>query len=284
MKHFIFLFNTLFLLCSFTFLSCKNISKDFETESITFKLPQVSDFIIEQSEDKSFPRASSVFQWQIEVFSAQKSETFYTNTPTLYFEVQKNTPLCILATPIITISPEDKQIIFFKPAGAIYPYSDFELSWEGGFSATLMKQLFLNAKENNHSQNYVDTFITSFNWKKFMETINQKSQENPFYNPWQIDSTSLLEELSYGQFKSSLLTPKGVYTIEIPEELSKNKYIFSNYVPEIKAIFQFKKISVQKDCINSFLIDNNFLALVSCSSAKNISLTKVSLPIINLEL
>ena len=278
MKHFLY-FLLFFSFCS-SLICCKNISSNLEKETIYFSLPT---FPTELEDEQTFD-----LTWQIEIFSADFSDSFYTTENTVKCNVKKNVPFGILATPIITFSNNNKSLLFYKPAGKIYPYSDFSLSWEEGFCASLMKQLILNGKENCLDSAYIEKFLSSFNWKKLTETIHSKTEEkannNSFFNPWQIDCTSLLDELSYGQFSATLLNPKSVYHIEIPKPLETNKKILSSYVPENIFINKSKKLTVQKDCLNSYLIDDNFLALVSYSSAKKISVTKVSLPIYNLEL
>ncbi|MBR2107025.1 MAG: hypothetical protein IJ937_07145, partial [Treponema sp.] len=80
-------------------------------------------------------------------------------------------------------------------------------------------------------------------------------------------------------FKTSLLNPKGVYNIELPKKLKSSKSIYSPYVPENDFIAKNKSVTVQKNELNTLLIDNNHLGILSFDSIKNVSVTRVSLPI-----
>ena len=76
-----------------------------------------------------------------------------------------------------------------------------------------------------------------------------------------------------------MLNPKGVYNIELPKNLKSAKSIYSSYVPENLFIAKNKSVTVQKNELNTLLIDNNHLGILSFDSIKNVSVTRVSLPI-----
>ena len=88
-----------------------------------------------------------------------------------------------------------------------------------------------------------------------------------------------MDELSFAEFKTSLLNPKSVYNIELPKNLKSAKSIYSSYVPENYFIEKSKSVTVQKNELNTLLIDNNHLGILSFDSIKNVSVTRVSLPI-----
>lgn len=270
------------------FTSCKTYFEDLEYEEITFYFPELNLYSTKNQEQNDIV----VSRWLVEIYSKDYDTKFFTTEKSVSVKVQKNEPLCILASPITAFSTKDNtetaffETQIFKPAGTIYPYSpetQNQLLWEKGFSATVMKLLWNSKKENNYNSNYVNNFIASFNWKKFQEVQDKKNQQE-FYNPWHIDLQPLLEELCAKEFSSSFLTTKGVYSFPLETYFKNAKTVYSLYVPENKIINEHRIFFAKKNELNSFLVDNFCVGVVSFDSIKNVSITNVSVPIFNEEL
>ena len=273
-------------LCLFFFTSCQSYFDSLKTEELEFTLPSLELYHFDSTQEENL----EISKWKVEIYSKGVSNEFLWDSGTIKIQTEKNKPLCVVATPIL--KKAENEFTFFKPAGTIYPYTENSLTWEKGFSATVMKLLWNSKKETYLSDDYLYDFISRFNWKKFQDTIDEKTassilkinnQEETdlkvFYNPWQIDFQELLDELSFAEFKTSLLNPKGVYNIEFPKNLKSAKSIYSSYVPENLFIAKNKFVTVQKNELNTLLIDNNHLGILSFDSIKNVSVTRVSLPI-----
>ena len=275
----------------FNFTSCKTYFENLEYEELTFYFPDFNLYSAQNNEQNDIV----VSRWLVEIYSKDYDTKFFTTEKSVSVKVQKNEPLCILASPITTFSTKDNADIgsipffetqIFKPAGTIYPYSpetQNQLLWEKGFSATVMKLLWNSKKETNYDTNYINNFIASFNWKKFQEVQDEKNQQE-FYNPWHIDLQPLLEELCAKEFSSSFLTTKGVYSFPLETYFKDAKTVYSLYVPENKIINEQKIFFAKKNELNSFLVDNFCVGVVSFDSIKNVSITNVSVPIFNEEL
>lgn len=264
--------------------------------------------------------------WEVKVSGIDYSKTFRVgrDVSIIPLLVRKNEPLSILAYPVNKFSAGNKNwnenqnmydngsepdagnkkegddfiySQFFKPAGTVYPYSERKLSWERGFSAYIMAALWNIRNESSLSDNKINDFIASFNWKKFQESIDKKIEDSisyyretadtdgfcsgktikPFYNPWQCNIQILLENLSFGQFKASLLTPKSVYAVN--GDFLSPKPFYSSFIPENLIIQKYGFCSVQKNALNDFLCGNNRIACINYVSPKNISVSYIQLPI-----
>ena len=245
------------------------------TEKVTFYLPQLPP--------------SGCTYWQISASCPWEVQTFTTTASSFQLQLSKNQPVSVLAQPITKLANNSK-LQFFKPAGTIYPY-DFDsdsscqtLSWENGFSADIMNRLIANGLENQLPPEQINTYISSFNWKKLMETISINQQKNleelelnltdNFYNPWQLDSTRLLENLSTQSFSSTYLTPTNLYTVTLDFPLT------SSYIPMNHYLEGNHPLTLKKNEPELFLYQENYGVLITGSSGKNISLQWIYVPII----
>lgn len=276
---------TFILILSFLFFSCTFFEE--KQEEITFYLPDFPSILNEFS-DLEFAF------WQIQY---QNSEgKFYEKTydNKIIIKTNKNEPLSVLAFPII-ILPDKTFSQFFKPCGTIYPYDydDFSqtLTWENGFCANLINMLFDSSAESNLSTSQINDFLKTFNWKKMMQSISKttsqnyeeilSSSSNKFYNPWQIDISKLLENLSTKKFTSSLLKTTSLYSFSKEDfNFSENDIILSSYVPE-NIILKEKTIFIlKKDFPSLFLFNNFYGTLITASSSKKISVQWTYMPTI----
>ena len=233
---------------------------DSRHETITIELPAWPDYLPE------------LYGWKIELQDSSSSKII--SSDSLEIKVNKNKPLCIKAQPIVKCAQNNKSS-FFKCAGAIYPY-DFcpdkqtiELTWSGGYAASLMKSLI------NSGQS-----ISDFNWGRLSETLKEKQD-----NPWLLNTPKVLEGISTHSFSAIKLKVSGTLsvTLDFP--------VFSSYVPENEAIRQSKRqnqysVTIKKEENCLFALDNtNFSTglLIYGTSIKNISLEFISLPIYIIE-
>ena len=117
--------------------------------------------------------------------------------------------------------------------------------------------------------------------KEKQEESSNSEDKSGFYNPWLLDSQELLEGIAFRNFSATKLKLSG--TLKIPLDFE----VFSSYVPEndfFKQNFQknnqaFVTVAIKRPEI--FLLDSmaKYGLLISASSAKNISLEFISLPI-----
>ncbi len=274
--------NLYFLLLFFLFFSCRTELFN-KNEELTIELP-------------SWPEALPKLEFYlIKINSSQslQEEVFLLKDKSFCLDMKKNQPLSLQAFPVTRLPQEDSQqailpdsqlIQFFKPAGAIYPYDyDYQskkmtLYWEGGYSASLINQLFEQRKLSDLSPQEINEFIKSFNWKKLNSLLCKKSQE-AFYNPWHINTENLLTNLSQNNFSQSLADPVYVYPVKTADlSLSRPSSFYSSYVPENQLIKEEETFYIKKDLPQLFLYQN-LGAYISFKSAKNISLEWIYMPI-----
>lgn len=235
-------------LCAFlalTLCSCNFTTKE---ERVEFELPEWPEYLPELK------------GWKIQVLYNEALEA-PPDTKIISFHLQKNRPCCIIARPIT-------QSNFFKSAGTIYPYSK-SISWSGGYAASLYKTA-CQAADN-------------FNWEKLMQTLDEKSlDEEAFYNPWLLDTQEILEGIAYHNFTATKLKQSQTFCLELDFE------VFSSYVPEndFMRTSERPSVTVKKDLPQLFALPQSpgaaaleYALLISASSAKNISLEFISMPI-----
>lgn len=238
----------LMALCAFlalTLCSCNFTTKE---EIVDFELPEWPEYLPELK------------GWKIQVLYNAALEA-PPDTKIISFHLQKNRPCSIIARPIT-------QSNFFKSAGTIYPYSK-SISWSGGYAASLYKTAGQAAQ--------------SFNWEKLMQTLEEKAlDQEAFYNPWLLDTQEILEGIAYHNFTATKLKQNQTFCLELDFE------VFSSYVPENDFMRTSEKpyVTVKKDLPQLFVLPQSpgaaaleYALLISASSAKNISLEFISMPI-----
>jgi len=268
------------------FVSC---SQNLSTEIITVSLPEYPP---KTENTQAYPELS---RWYIQVQSQNFSQHFYTKQNQFSLEVNKNQPLSITATPITFIQNDEipnQENLFFHPAGAIYPMNwenqIINLTWNQGFSASLMETLFLSTTETGVTTEHMNQFLSSFNWKKLQDSIDEKVSQSydsqTFYNPWQIDRERLLENLSCAIFSADYLKTKNLLTIQINQlklTESSSRSLISSFIPENQFIQDQGILTVQKNQTSTYLINQKYAARITASSAKKVLLDLLYLPIFN---
>jgi len=248
------------------------------TEEVTFILPQWPP----QSELKiQYPVLS---KWLVQVEGPDISQEFFTDETKLEITLPKNIPCSITAAPITNTTS------FFYPAGTIYPYEittelEQKLTWENGYVATLMQSIYKSPIETGITSEHIQNFQKSFNWKKCQDYIQKQinSEGEKFYNPWQINTQALLENLCYASFSTTYLTPKNIYTVSLDTAgLLQCKSVLSRYIPENQNIIENKVLTLQKNKMELFMCEEKYCAQITCSSSKKVSVAYTYLPILYL--
>lgn len=278
------------------FFSCSFFEE--KEEEITFYLPEFSTEI-------SSLCKTEFSHWQIKIQNSEKVFFKETAENKITIKTKKNEPLSVLAFPINKLS-DGNLCQFFKPCGTIYPYdfnydnSSQTLTWENGFCASIINHLFESQKESDFSSSQINEFIKSFNWQKMMQTLLEKiaensheienfqsnsqsnSQSQKFFNPWQIDISNLLENLSTKNFSSSLIKTSYIFTFS-KEDLgfSLDDEVLSSYVPENAFINECSILSFKKNNPTLFLCNNFYGTLITATSAKKTSVQWIYMPIVN---
>lgn len=285
-------------------LSCTNgmdiISKN---EEITVLLPVFPD-------SPGYPQLS---RWLIHIEAKEISESFFISE-SFQLSLLKNEPVSITATAITYTGDNQDETVFFKPAGAVYPYEwnedEIQLTWEGGFAASLMESIFKSCRENHISSSHMNDFISSFNWEKLQTAVinninksiesfltDDETVQAKFYNPWQIDRQKLLENLTNKIFSADYLKTKNVYSVNLSLfGFSSEISVISSFIPENEILLNYDAVSLQKNVAENFLIserhgvsaenaggstntNTDYILRVTCASAKKVSLEVVNLPI-----
>ena len=278
----IFILITVFFYLTFVF-SC-NLETKLQEESITILLPakdvtsKSSDSV--RSHQDMFPELS---RWKIHIESEDISINKYVapETKEINLTVKKNKPLSITAQPI-TLNSQKKETLFFKPAGFIYPYecsaSLQPLTWEGGFLAVIMEELFQNYKTTENSKKEINNFITNFNWRKAVSYINDNcSNKENYYNPWLIEKDKIQEKIITRNFSSIYLRSTSTYQVDI--KLPALPHIISAYVPENKIIKETGKVLLKKENPLLFAVSKDKGVLFTLDYSKKLSQQVIFLPI-----
>ncbi|MBP3741979.1 MAG: hypothetical protein J6J00_03240 [Treponema sp.] len=220
---------------------------------------------------------------QIENTGSSTCQAFSTNESFISITLDKNAPAAITATPLTTSTLGESA--FFMPAGLIYPAEKEQLTWEGGFMASLLQKLIKSREETGMSHENVKTFLSTFNWKKAQESISQKvnkalevteDSSSSFYNPWLLDSSSILENISLGDFKASLLNNSECFTFSTQNIFQP---ILSAFIPENAFIASQNSVLLKKNCPSLFYSTQDCGIIIEGSSEKNISVSICKLPI-----
>lgn len=281
MKKIFFLYS-LFLVIT---TSCSQIFISDE-EIITIPLPQWPS----ANSESKYPELS---RWLLKCGSSTffSSQYLSPQTKMISFTVKKNQPFCATLLPITKLSQNENtfEVSYFHSAGYIYPYKNSiqGFTWEQGYLADIMLKIIKSKDETGLTNENINTFLSSFNWKKAQETIENKINEKDnekFYNPWLIETSTLLENLSYGYFKSTYLNNTSCYSINVqtlfPDTNCSNHFFpLSPFIPENKKLIETNQITIKKN-IPTLLSDGKTGgALITIHSIKNISKEIVIMPI-----
>ncbi len=274
-----YLFFSLSIIFCLMFAACKNMQNPLEEDSVCITLPSWPP---KQDVADNYPSFS---RWQVSIFSAEQQQSFYTYKDSITVNIKKNRPFCITAQPI-TLLQDGHECAYFMPAGYMYPFSsENEATWEQGYLAFTMSMIFKEAIDDCLSPVDIEYFISTFNWKKAQSSIETKiySDSELFYNPWLIPYSKLIESISSGNFKASVLNPTGSAPLEL-EFLNnyigkQSDLLLSSFIPENHTLNQKKQFTVMKNSPILIAVPNSFGLFINYKSSKNISLEFIYLPI-----
>lgn len=278
----------LVMIFTLVFSACTFFSNSIDTEIITVNFPQWPP-VTYGLPSEAFPLLK---YWEVYVFSEDMEKILIISpeVQNIELEVKKNKPVSVTAYPITCVAEDFCICNFFKPAGNMYPYFCKEagtknlsmgLEWEKGFTAYVMRRIFLSHKESNKSLAETADYVQKFNWKKLQVSIDSKQN----FNPWYCDVTTILSNISYRNFKLTYLSYSGVLEAEMEKFCTENnQFLISSYIPENIFIFENKKLHLIKSKNELFYSHKNYGINVNYESAKKYSVEKIYLPIYNREL
>lgn len=259
-----------YILLSVFYFSCKN-------ECISEK--KMAGFYLPEYRSEDFGNLELEY-WKIKYIYADYTEEILvpSNQKKIYLDVCNNTVISIIASPITKIGSNVRD--FLMPAGCIYPFQN-KISWLHGFSATILSDFYIHSINAGTKINDILNCVNKFNWKKFIQVIEEKNfSTSTFYNPWNLDRTTILNAISNGYFSSSYLTQSDCYQVEsykIENEVEKKIQLFkenktcnftenfsliSTYYPQNIYIKQFSFILTKSNIQTCFLYKSELKELI----------------------
>lgn len=281
-----FSFSMALILLAASLCSCRFVAPEVsETEKVRFSFEQWPPEVYkaEKGDGEQVSFYPELSRWLVEIISEEGIVRTFVSEDFIEMEVKKNVPVSVSATPL-TLNSQGKESLFFKPCGCIYPY-DFDkgylqLSWTGGYTAYIFKTLYESKRETGVTTDHMMNFLKKFNWKKFQAALDEKSKKSSAYNPWLVDSHTLLENISYGSFKQNQLDMKNLAQLSFSTiGLNWETDVLSSYVPENKYLRESGKINVIKSEPAQIYYKKDYAIIILYTSAKNVSLEYVFLPI-----
>lgn len=283
------IFPLIFAAATLTLTSCALGTQNPQTETLRLFMPEWPP---QDSVRDDYPALS---RWLVRIEttdSAAQSLEFFSDGSPLSLGVVKNSPAAVTVRPITLIAGEE--CAYFLPAGLVYPAEKESLSWSGGFLADAMQRIIQNRSTTGMSGKHIRDFLSSFNWAKAQDSIDSKIQkvmeaaqaddDEPdgqagksakFYNPWLIDGQKLLENLTSGEFKASLLNNTNCIAVEGAVLGGK---VLSSFIPENSFIAREKTVLIKKS-VPSLFLSGEIGMIIEGSSAKNLSLKRCKMPI-----
>ena len=248
---------------------CRLFTDSPAEESLTITLPVWPP---EDSLSSSYPPLS---RWHIIIATGEEEQSFYTTDAQVSFSSRKNRPFCLLAWPL-TLLDNGKECSYFMPAGYLYTQDSREADWKQGFLAYIMKRLFSEGLSQNLSPVEVEYLISTFNWKKAQDAIDNKISQSDklFYNPWLLSKSKLLEGISSQGFKASLLNLNGSIALEAPAP-----NLLSSFIPENSFLACKNQFTILKNTPLLIGDGHKYGIFITYKSAKNMSLEFIYLPI-----
>ena len=277
----------LFLLgLSLLLWGCKLFDEDNTLECITITLPDWPPD--SQADPGTYPPLS---RWKITLAGKDGVKCFFTTDSRVEVETVKNCPLSLQAQPV-TLLQNGSDCLYFHPAGFIYPgaCSPQSARWSLGYPALLMQKLYESCQLNGASPSQAALYVSSFNWAKACELIENKisesgGQNTKFYNPWLCDTARIIKNLNNESFRASLLSPTSCYAYSTSELfLLTGLSVLSPFIPENSNIRQNHQITVKKDSPLLLSDLKEFGIFLNYKSAKNVLIEYIYIPIYKGEL
>lgn len=265
-----------------------------DSDEVTFFLPQ---------SEIAGGAGPGIQSWRVILTCAE--ECVQTDIPVsvekVSFVLEKNAVCAISAFPVT----EDgfSEAAGYKPAGCIYPYQR-RLSFLHGFSASVLSDFYTHTVSAGTSAHDSAEHAARFNWRKFIETVQQRNSSAPDllpYNPWLLDKERILSGIESGTFSASYLGLKDCCSVaesEIRAAIEKKRdflhrhYIVAPdetfvliplYLPHSQQAAEEKifvmKYGVQEKLLCFFSEGQTFLVFVTAEKSGKIALAINSIPI-----
>lgn len=207
--------------------------------------------------------------WQVQITTPQFSSSYRISpaTRTITVEAETNTPISLQVYPVT------EGVIFFHPAGAILPWNG-HITWLNGFTAELLKKLYLSTREQNHQED-IQTFASSFNWNRMETQLKEKStDQGNLYNPWLLDQEQIISKICSKTFTATSLNVKKTKEIQLSQQYT------ARYVPQNQNNEENRFI-LQENKLEKFLyLDQEYyIATATINSKSSLSLAINSLPL-----
>ncbi|WP_162502343.1 hypothetical protein [Treponema endosymbiont of Eucomonympha sp.] len=222
------------------FLSCLlNGVPGAKTERITVTLPIYPKKSVLARADSGVCIRPLLASWLVVAEDGEESFRQFVGAEarTIALRVRKNRLTSVLCYPLNPQSAADSGgvssaddsvggfIIFFAPAGCIYPIST-AAEWSGGFEAKVLQGVFRGTGESTGD---TAAFCSRFNWARFHREIDALVGEDARFNPWLAAKQTVAGVIADNAFsKNTLKPPKPAeVTVNAPDGT-----FFSPYVPD----------------------------------------------------
>lgn len=224
--------------------------------------------------------------WKIVVNRADKIEEFFLDRDEKSFLIETDlfSPIAIFAYPFQNskekvVSSDSKYNLyikdFFLPAGTVFP-GKTQLSWLLGFEANILNTIYSLSKNDSIKSEEIKNYAAHFNWQKFAELLETKESDfKNFYNPWNLETSTIISGIKCADFKSSYLSQKKNLffsnTIFFQNLNCSELPIISRYIPQNCRI---DCIALKQDKNEMFLCkkDDFYIITVIANSQKELSL------------
>jgi hypothetical protein len=262
------------------FLSCSVLVNP--AESVTFTLPEWPP-----ESDADWPPLSG---WEIRYRSGKSSGSF-TLAPaggtaqSFILELAGSSPCTVTAQPVTRHGGTDS--CFFHAAGCIYP-EDNSITWETGFPAAVCMQLYTAAES---SAEETADYLADFNWQKLINTLGEKAAAGSIcYDPWKLDKDAVCSAIASRKFSAALLSMKNCITVEtsrLAAAASKRTetgetavpLFLPQYIPSYGRQKDSGLAVVKTGAVNSYLYSIEEIAVITCSSDRDMTLEISAVPL-----
>jgi hypothetical protein len=279
-KQFLFLCTVLATIFCGASISCSGLF--LRTESVTFSLPAWPP-----ENNAGWPPLSC---WEIRYCSGEISGSFTLDpegsaAQPFSLELAGDSPCAVTAQPVTRHNGTD--YAFFHAAGCIYP-EERSITWETGFPAAVCMQLY--AGSGNSTEETAE-YLADFNWQKLIDALGEKTAaESICCDPWKFDKDAVCSAIASRKFSTVLLSTKNCITVEtdrLAEEASKHQdsggksvpLFLPQYIPSYGRQKDSGLTVVKTGTVNSYLYNIEEIAVITCTSGKDITLEISAVPL-----
>jgi hypothetical protein len=213
--------------------------------------------------------------WVIEYSSEQGTEKIRAgrNTASITLSLPENIPAAVQAWPVTRHNGKD--VLFFHPAGTVYPYS-LTLSWEDGFAADILSSLY-KVTANRHE---AGSFCSCFNWERLMSALRVRvtayTETTGYYDPWLLNKDGILSAIAGRSFSVYKLKNQETTAVSLQEY---TETVLAPFIPANTFISGNNNITLLKKGQNIFLYGREKIAVISLTATGKISLAIRDLPL-----